>query len=233
MNEEEITSQSEAPAAETTQEESPAPSLDEIANEFNVEEEANQFQAQPKQSAPAYEPEPSFQNSPVNQDIPDPTYDPDGYVRYMQQQGATQAQINNTLNQLVEKVSSYEQQMAQQKVDADLGKAVSHINEKLNVDPVMAEMVLEVEYRKNPAFQKIWNNRDQNPKAFNKALDVLADKYSGNFATRTNDQLVENVRAAKTSQQTLANAPKEDPYDNVGNMNEQEFQSWWSRQKGN
>ena len=43
MNEEEITSQSEAPAAETTQEESPAPSLDEIANEFNVEEEANQF----------------------------------------------------------------------------------------------------------------------------------------------------------------------------------------------
>jgi len=51
MNEE-ITNESPAPVE--TPSETPAPSLDEIANEFNVEKEANNFQAQPAPQAPAY-----------------------------------------------------------------------------------------------------------------------------------------------------------------------------------
>jgi len=230
MNEEESTSQSEAPA-EITQEEAPSPSLDEIANEFSVEEQANQFQAQPQQTAPAPQPEPSFENSQLN--IPDPTYDPDGYNRFMQQQASQTNQINSVVTSLAEKVNGYEQQLAQQKVDADLGKAVEHINSKLKVDPDMAETALEVEYRKNPSFQKIWNNRDSNPQAFKKALDVVADKWAGKFATRADDQLVENVRAAKTSQQTLAKAPQEDPYAHLSDMSPGEFDRWWSTNKGN
>ena len=233
MNNEESTNESQAPVE--TPQEAPAPSLDEIANEFSVEEQANQFQAKPE---PQQTVEPSFQNQPNFQNqydpgIPDPTYDPDGYTRYMMQNSQKLDQYGNVINGLVEKISSYEQQMVQQKVDADLSKAVEHINQKLNVEPDLAETALEIEYRKNPAFQKIWNNRDKNPAAFQKALDLVADKWTGKFATRTNDQLVENVRAAKTSQQTLAKSQPDDPYEDIADMSEGEFQSWWSKQKGN
>jgi hypothetical protein len=44
MNDE-VTSQSQVPAETPT--ETPAPSLDDIASEFSVEKEVNQFQAQP------------------------------------------------------------------------------------------------------------------------------------------------------------------------------------------
>jgi len=150
----------------------------------------------------------------------------------MQQQAFAQNTVVNELSGIKNEIETYKQQMAKQKLETDLGNAVKRVNEKLNVDPVMAEALLDIEYRKNPSFQKIWNHRDSNPAAFQKALDVIANKLAGTVATRTNDQLVENVRAAKTSQQALATAPKEDPYGDVGNMNEAEFNRWWSQQKG-
>lgn len=231
MNEEENTNQSAEPV-ETTPEgnEAPAPSLDEIANEFSVEEQANQFQAQPTQSAPAPQYEP--QNQGLGE-IPDPTYDPDGYTRFMQQQAAQQQQTNQLLNEIASKVSGYEEQMARQKVEADLNNAVTTVNEKLGIDPALAEAVLETEYRKNPAFQKIWDNRSKNPKAFKQALGLIGDKYAGQFASKFNDQLVENVRAAKSSQQTLASSPKEDGLSEWADLSPAEFERKWRITKGN
>jgi len=231
MNEE-ITNESATPV-ETPSEEAPTPSLDDIASEFSVEQEANNFQAQPAPQAPApnqYQPQPGYDQQFSN--IPDPNYDPDGWNQWMQQQTFQQNSVVQELSGIKNEIESYKQQMAQQKIEADLGKAVNHVNEKLNVDPKMAEVALEIEYRENPAFKRIWDHRDQNPAAFQKALDVVANKWTGKFATRTNDQLVENVRAAKTSQQTMANAPKEDPYGDVANMSPSEFDRWWSQQKG-
>jgi hypothetical protein len=150
----------------------------------------------------------------------------------MQQQSQQTQQLDQTLNQLVDKVNTYEQQMVQQKVDTDVGKAVERINSKLNVDSDLAEAMLDIEYRKNPAFQTIWNNRDSNPQAYDQALDILADKLMGKVAVRADEQLAENVRAAKTSQQTLSKTQPEDPYEKVGSMNEADFQRWWKEQKG-
>jgi len=226
MNEE-TTNESAEPVETTT--EDTTESLDEIASSFNVEDQASQFQAQPQQPAPA--PEPQFNQYQNQSGIPDPISNPDGYDFYMQQQAQQSSQIQQTLNQLAEKVQGYEQQATQQKVDADVEKAVSVINSKLNVDPQMAEVAMEVEYRNNPAFKKIWDNRDKNPAAYNKALGVIADKWSSKFANKADPQLAENVRAAKTSQQTMANAPATDKDDEWSNLSPGEFALKWSQTK--
>ena len=220
--EEEETSQSETPAETQATE---TETLDDIAGGFNVEEQTSQFQAQPAQSAPSYQP-------PVNDDgIPDPISNPDGYEVYMGQQAQGIGKLEALVGEMNTKIQGYEQQMTQQKVDADVEKAVSVINDKLGVEPEMAEVAMEIEYRNNPAFKKIWDNRQQNPAAFNKALGVIGDKWAGKFVNQADPQLAENVRAAKTSQQTMATAPKDDPYESAGKMSPSEFDAWWSQQK--
>lgn len=223
MNEE-TTNESNQPV-ETTTEQPATESLDDIASGISVEEQANQFQAQPQPSVPSVEPQPS--------NVPDPISNPEGYDFYMNQQAQQTDKINTTLNDLVTKVQGYEQQMTQQKVDADVVKAVSHLNEKLKVEPQMAEVAMEIEYRNNPSFKKIWDNRENNPAAFNKALDVIGDKWAGKFANQADPQLAENVRAAKTSQQTMANAPVNDPDDKWSGLSNAEFAVAWAKERGN
>lgn len=232
MTEENNTSQSQQPA-ETEEAQSgnetevQTQSLDDIANEFGVEEQAQQFQAQPQQRQQEQAPQ-QYQES----GIPDPTYDPDGYTRYMQSQAAQLHQFNQAFEELANKVNGYEQMMAQQKVDADLSQAVNHINQKLSVEPEMAEVALEIEYRKNPAFKRIWDNREKNPAAFNKALDLISDKWSGKFATRADAQIAENVRAAKTSQQTLASTQQQDKDEEWSGLSPAKFERKWRQTKG-
>lgn len=212
------------PPVETPAEEVPATTetLDDIASGFNVEEQVSQFQAQPKQPTPVQSETPG---------IPDPISNPEGYDLYMQQQAIQTRTINDTLSTLVEKVQGYEQSVNQQKVDADVEKAVSVINEKLKVDPKMAEIAMEMEYRANPAFKKIWDNRNQNPEAFNKALGVIGDKWAGKFVNQADPQLAENVRAAKTSQQTMGSAPKEDPDSKWSGLSDGEFAVQWAKER--
>lgn len=209
-----------AQPVETTKE-APAETLDDIASEFNVEEQVTQFQAQPQQPTPA----------PETPTIPDPVSNPDGYDSYMQQQATQSKTINDTLEALVEKVSGYEQSMKQQEVNADLEKAANHLNGKLNQDSKIAEIVMEMEYRDNPAFKKIWDNRAQNPTAFNKALDVIGDKWAGKFVNQADPQLAENVRAAKMSQQTLANAPAQDKDEAWSGLSDVEFANKWAQER--
>jgi len=161
MNNEETTNQSQEPVE--TPSETPAPSLDDIASQFSVEKEANNFQAQPAPQAPAqpqYQPQQNYYDqtqAPQNfeSQIPDPIYDSEGYARYMQNQANQSRQSMDMLQQIASKIDNYEKQVAQQQIESDLAKAVTRVNEKLNVEPDMAEYALEMEHRKNPAFQNL------------------------------------------------------------------------------
>jgi uncharacterized protein with von Willebrand factor type A (vWA) domain len=226
---EENTTNESVEHVETT-EEAPAPSLDDIASEFSVEEQVNQFKAQP-QPQPQYQPQYQPQ-APQSLQVPDPYSDPTGYERFMLNQANALGTLDNTLKEVTSKIQSYEQQMAQQKVSADLDKAVTKINEKLGVDPMLAEIALEREYRVNKSFKTIWDNRDRNPAAFQKALDVLGNKLAPNFANQRDPQLIENQRAAKASQRTMSTAPKEDPLGDWSNLSQSEFDRKWASLKG-
>ncbi len=228
---EENTDQSKQPDESGSTETAPeTQTLEDIAKEFSVDEQITNFTAQPNQQVQ----QPYQPPSDPGQYVPDPVTDPEGYNRYTQQQQVVTNQVQGTLRELNNRINQFEQQTELAKVDADVQKAVVHVNQKLGVDPELAEIALEKAYRNDPSFQRIWNNRDKNPAAFKKALDVVADKYQTLFNIQTDPQLVENQRAAKASQKTMATTAKEHADDKWENLSDAEFEQQWSavRQSG-
>ena len=201
--------------------EADAQTLDDIAQEFSVEEQVNNFQAQPEQT----------NQSQQTQWTPDPISDPDAFSNYAQQQANSLNMLNQTVESLNGKLQTYEQQLAQQKLDADVGAAVAKVNEKLNVDPKLAEIALEHQYRDDPSFKKIWDNRDQNPKAFQKALDKVADKLSGVFSVSQDHQLTQNQLAAKQSIKTMGKTAPQDANSEWEGLSSAEFEAKWNEMR--
>jgi hypothetical protein len=205
----------------------PSTDLESIAREFSVEEQANQFTARP---AVQHQPQQQLQPAPFS--APDPVTDPEGYKAFVMHQTQVHQRLEGTLRELDNRFKTYEQTIQQQKVDADVDAAVKIVNQKLKVDPELAEIALERMYRKDKAFKQIWDNRDRNRQAFEKALGVVADKLQPTFAVRTDPQVAENVRAAKSSQQTMATTQAKSEYDDVPE-NPREFDAWWRQRRGN
>lgn len=196
--------------------------LDDIAQEFSVEEQASNFQAQPVQQRQEYKPSYS----------PDPISDPDAFTSYTQQQAEALNSLSTTVQSLNEKLSSQEQQLMQQKINADVESAVAKVNEKLGVDPKLAEIALEHQYRENPAFKKIWDNRAQNPKAFEKALGKVADKLTTLFSVSQDHQLTQNQLAAKQSLKTMGKTAKLDANSEWDGLSQAEFERKWQENRG-
>jgi len=179
---EETTEQNDT--AEPTQETSTEPTLEDLYKDLNVSEEAEQFTAQPKAPAPY---------------TPDQNYDPDVYAR--QQQDALLGELNAVKSTL----SQFQQQQLEQQMNADIQKAVDQIGTKVEgADPDIVEAMLNSEANKDPRFLKLFNQRAQNPRAWNKAVDAFANKVSDKFSVKTDPQLQENRRAATQSQSSMA-----------------------------
>ena len=217
--------QSNTPAENTA---APQPSLEDLSKEFSVEEQTRSFTAQPQ---PSYQPQyqPTYQ--PQAPQIPDPVLNPDAYAQYVWQQNPLVSQLGNTVQEVTAKLQAFEQSQAQAKLEADVNRAVTKVNEKLKVDPMLAEAALEAEYRRNQTFKHIWDNRDRNPDAFNKALDVVANTLSSRFAVRADPQLLENQRAALSSQRTMATTPQANPAMDALRMSQPDFEQWWEQTK--
>lgn len=196
-----------------------APTLESISEEFNVEEQTQSFQAQPE-----------VQQQENKQFAPDPISNPEAFDQYAQQQSQQLTSLNDAVTQLTGKLQKQEDQLVQDKVKADVASAVATVNEKLGVDPSMAEIALKHEYENNSSFKKIWDNRGQNKAAFDKALGVVADKYSGMFAVKQDHQLTENQLAAKQSLQAMSKTPtkQESDWDNLSGT---EFEAKWNEMR--
>lgn len=184
---------------ETEAPESPEP---QVASLEDVIAEANQSFSQPAPTPAApTEPGPSQTVEPV---VP-MTFDPldDASVRnYAQATAQGQSALQSQVQELNAKLTQYEQSTATAKVEADIRSAVTKVTSEVDgLDPVMAEVYLEKRAREEPGFQSIWNNRDKNPGAYNKALGAIANELKGRFDFKADPQLAENHRAANQSQQ--------------------------------
>ena len=225
-----MTEQTAAPSpapAESINTPSPDDALKSIASEFTVEEQARQFTATPyvqPQPQPAFTPPAPF--------IPDPVTDAEGYRAWVHQQIQAQSQVQSEIRQVTSELSQLRQERVQQKVNADVDRAVQIVNQKLKVEPDLAEALLNMEYAKNPTFRRIFDNRDKNPIAFDKALGVLSDKFHSKVQVRQDPQLAENVRAAQSSQRTMATTKQNSQQEEIGNMSDADFQRWWSQNRG-
>lgn len=198
------------------------PSLEDLSKEF-VEEQAQSFTAQP--SAPQFQ-SPQYQ---PQFEAPDPVTNQDGYKAWVLAQNQRSQQLDGTLRTLADKFTAFEQRIQQQKIDADVDRALGIVNQKWKVDKDLAEVHLEHEYRKNPTFKRIWDNRDKNPVAFEQALKIVADKRSAMFQVRQDPQIAENVRAAQSSQRTMATTKQQTQNDDWKNLSPAEFEQRWSR----
>lgn len=235
MNEE-IEQQSETPVEnvvpETPVEAAPIQTLEDVYKQFNVDDAAQQFTAQPVQNTPPqnYQPpqQPAYQPN-YQPSIPDPISDPEGYRHFMLASQQQNSALGQTISQLTGKLSHMEKERQQQQIDADIGKAVAKINSKVKADPLMIELALEKKAREDVRFMKLWDNRYKNPKAYDAALDAISNELQGKFTVRTDPQLTENQRALKASQRGMATSNQTE--DDWGNLSDSDFDRKWSEAK--
>lgn len=186
-------------------------SLEQIAKEIPVVEQAKTFAPQPR-----VEPKQTY--------VPDPITDGEGYKRFMEAQIGQHGEIRSIVDTLSSQLSDFQQERLQQKLDAEVNTAVSKVNEGLNLDPDLVEAHLNVFYKKDPAFKFIWDNRTKNPVAVEKALKVLKEQIRTKTSVKQDPQLAENLRAAKTSQQSMTASKKQET---ESPKTDADFQRYW------
>lgn len=201
--------------------------LEDIAKKYSIEDQTKSFTAKPAPNNPM--PSPAAPSFDPNIRIPDPVTNPDDWTRFYAQQNA---QVSKTLGDIASTVTEMRKQQEQERLNTEVNKAVERVNSKLNVDPKYAEILLEKEYRDNPIFKRIWDNRYANPKALDEALDVIANNGSKVFQVKVDPQLAENQRAAKASQKAMATTQNRSQTDDLLSLSDHDFDREWNRLKG-
>lgn len=179
------------------------PSLDDVYKQFNVQEAAQSFTAQPVQQ-PA---------KPVEQSIPDPALDIEGFKTWARSTQTADSELRQTLTSVNQRLSQYEQERQRTREEADLQKAVGVLKEKVpGADNEFLEIALAHKARKDPKLLSIWENRGKNPQALEAALKAVGNEFASKFALKADPQLTENTRAMKASrdQKATTQAPDVD-----------------------
>ena len=207
--------------------EAPEQSLEDVFKSYQVEHQPPETQQYvPQQQTQQY-------RAPEAPHIPDPALDPDGFRRYE----ATRHQDSQVLRQAVLQIAGQlnQQQMAavQRKEQADIEKAVGVLKEAApGVKDRVLESYLGAAAREEPRLLQLWNNRDKNPKGWESALKAIKKQVAEEFDVRTDGQLVENQRAMKTAQQTMATKqPEPNREEKMGQLNGADFDREWERIK--
>lgn len=187
MEEQQATSQEQTPSTE--------PTLEQVYQEFKVDDVVQQFQPQqpmPQQPVPQAQPA-----------IPDPVLDPNGFKAHIARMEAAP----NLSRMALQEVASLKQMLARSQEEADIKSAVSKVKEKLgDADDDFIEIALGQKARKDQKFAALYANRHKNPQAWNAALTAVGNELKGKFSFRADSQLTENVRAAKQSTQSSLTA---------------------------
>lgn len=214
----ETTPQSPAPAATPAAPTEPAsqPSgLDKVYKDFNIEADAAEFKPQAPQ-----QPQPQ---APVAPKAPDP-FSPD-FPAYQQHLATGLTALNQALAQTKGELTSMQRQLVQERTEADIKQAVGKIVEKSGLDPDIAEVALQAKARQDPRFLKIWNNRTQNPTAYQAALEAVATEFQSKFTVKQDPQLVENQRAVQASRNAMATTQKTSDQDEWAKLSPSERQA--------
>lgn len=170
------------------------PSLDDVYKQFNVQEAVESFTATPQKTEP--------QKEVV---IPDPALDVNGFKDWAKNVHSADQEIRQTLSRVDERLSKYEQERANARIEADLQKAVSVLKEKVpDGDEEVLTAILDGRARKDPKLMSIWNNRDKNPQALTAALNAIGNEVARKWALKSDPQLAENARAMKASRDQKA-----------------------------
>lgn len=205
----------------------PESTLEDVYKEFNVEQHAQQFQTATEQKPPTPGYQPTGYQPPSEPVVPDPVTEADAFRRWQMEQFHQTSQAHQNLQTLQGQLQQITQAEALRQTQADIGRAVEAVNKRLNADPQMVAVALDLESRQDPRFLRLWENRHQNPQAWGKALDAWSRKMDGKFSVRADPQLAENHRAARMSQQAMASTPRANPSAEWDTLSADEFEHKW------
>ncbi len=200
--------QTEQQPAEATKLPEPQPTLDELFTEYDIGRET------PAASPPNAAPPPAEPPAPTATD---------------------ETAIHQKLAALERTISADRQERVQAQEEADFKSAVAKLGKNAGIEgkDTMLRGYLIAQATEDPRLRTLWERRNMNPKAWAKALEILADDVRDQFAV-PNPQLEENQRAMDESQraQSTSAPPPQKPEDKVMGMSDPEFSNFWAKLTG-
>ena len=143
--------------------------------------------------------------------------------------------IQTELAQTRAELEQYRQEKAQERDEADLTKAVDFLERESGLKGKRRSLKgsLMARASEDQRLRALWNDRQNNPRAWDKALKIIADDLEEEFAV-ANPQLEENQRAMDESQraQTTSAPPPKKPEERLMSLNDRDFAHEWARIAG-
>ena len=103
--------------------------------------------------------------------------------------------VSGLINDLQE-LRAFKDQYQKEQVQQEIGTVVSKIQELSGIkNNDQCEYMLNKKYDSDPNFQKIYDGRYSNPKAFNQALDIIAKETAQTFGQVIDPNLAESQSA--------------------------------------
>jgi hypothetical protein len=168
--------------------------LDDVIAEYNVQPAAAPAVMQPATV--------SNEPAPVNTSV-DPL-DSTQFNNYVNQVNNGQSVFNTQLKEVRAELTELRQERSQLQIEADINQAVGTINEGLNLDPKLVRVHLELTAQEKPGFREIFERRNENPAAYNKALAAVSKEMGNTYSNKQDPELTANQKAIQQSQQSRA-----------------------------
>lgn len=160
---------------------------------------------------------------------PPETDDPEAIKQWSAKQLET---VSTQLNSVQKELNDKRTQDYVAEQDKAVNVAVSRIKETIDAPDEIIEGLLHVKYSRDANFRKIFDNRAQNPEAYNRALGVVGAEAQEKLQWQPDPQAAENSRAVKELQRSANRAPSEDdPNERYRKMPPHEFEKEWERMK--
>jgi len=201
--------------------------LDDVISQYKVQAPVAQEpkRSQPQQPRQHYTPpklDPLDENS-VNQ-----------FSKYVDENNSA---LHSQMQDLASKLTQYEQKEAELRIETEINKAVETVNDGVGLNPKLVRVHLELAAQEKPGFKKVWENRNNDPKTYNRALKAIQKEISDTYSVKQDSELTETQAAIQKSQQSMASSSRqksEDPAtEALKNAKSQaEFDHIWNQMLG-
>ena len=184
------------------------PTLEELASKFEA-------QTQPAERVESQEP-PKFEKA-------------EEAVEWLaKKHSETEAQLRSVTDTLSKQKQD---DFVKSQMDA-LDTAIKTIGKEVELDPMFIEGALHTTYNRDKNFQKIFDNREQNPEAYQKALSIVASQLKSKSVVQHDPQIAENKRALEQLQKSArSGTSQEKPEDATKEMSAAQFDHYWEKLK--
>ncbi len=145
------------------------------------------------------------------------------FQSFVQESNKVNEELRQELQQLKQTQDEFVNAKHREAVNREIDSAAEQINKEAGADQDMARLFLEAQYRKDANFKKVWDNREENPEAYNEALKLLKPEWEAKNDKKIDSQIAENQRALQESQRSGSTIQRESQDDIMDKMSDAEL----------